>query len=574
MIKKYPFLFLINLITYFSFCQINYQNNATSLGLNYTVGTPYLGSGASFVDFDNDGWDDLTFASGDGQPVKFFRNNNGVFEDIDFNIINLNYQTKQVNWVDFDNDGDKDLFITSNTNGNRLFENTGDFTLIDITSTSGFPLTNIFTNGASWGDYDNDGFLDVFLCSKDATTATTTPNFLYKNNGDGTFTNVSVIAGIDADKHQTFCSVFLDINNDGWLDIYTSNDKGYNLNQLYKNNGDGTFSEIGASSGTDLGINAMTTTVGDYNNDGFIDIYVTNGGNTVLLVNNGNETFSDYAQITGCEHGGFTWGAVFLDADNDTDLDLYVSSSLYNIPSINTSVMFERIDEDSFQIPSNAGFLNDQKQSYCNAIGDFNNDGLSDIIVTNANNQNVDLWQNLNDANNNWLKIKLEGTQSNRDGVGSKIELSADNYIQYKQTHNGEGYMSQNSTSILFGLNTATIIDYLKIDWPSGTQDIFYNLDINQTLNIVEGSSTLSVDEFNYHTLNIFPNPVKNLLFVETNKQILGYSILNILSQTIYHTENASSNNGIDFSKFKSGVYFLTITFKDQSQIIKKIIKD
>jgi len=486
----------------------------------------------------------------------------------------LNYQTKQINWVDFDNDGDKDLFITSNTDGNRLFENTGNLTLTDITSTSGFPLTNIFTNGASWGDYDNDGFLDVFFCSKDATTQTTTPNFLYKNNGDGTFTDVSIPAGIDTDKHQTFCSVFLDINNDGWLDIYTSNDKGYNINQLYKNNGDGTFTEIGASSGTDLGINAMTTTVGDYNNDGLVDIYVTNGGNTVLLVNNGNETFSDQAELSGCEHGGFTWGAVFLDADNDTDLDLYVSSSLYNIPSINTSVMFERLDYNSFQIPTNTGFQNDENKSYCNAIGDFNNDGLADIIVTNADNQNVDLWQNLNADNNNWLKIKLEGTLSNRDGVGSRIELSANNTPQFKQTHNGEGYMTQNSSSIIFGLSNVNIVDYLKIDWPSGTQDIFYNLDIDQTLNIVEGSSTLSVDEFTNSDLNIFPNPVKDVLFVNTSKEIINYSILNILSQSIYETNITPPNNAIDFSQFKSGVYFLVTTFNDQSQIIKKIIKD
>lgn len=242
------------------FGQISFQNSAANTGLNYSAGTPYLGSGVSFVDFDQDGWDDLSFASGPGQPVKFFKNNAGVFSEIDLGLINLNYQTKQINWIDFDNDGDKDLFVTSNTHGNKLFENTGGLIFLDITTTSGFPINNVFTNGASWADYDNDGFLDVFLCSKDATTQTTTPNFLYRNNGDGTFSNVSTTAGIDSDNHLTFCSVFIDINNDGWQDIYTSNDKGYNLNQLYKNNGDGTFTEIGASSGTNLGINAMTTT--------------------------------------------------------------------------------------------------------------------------------------------------------------------------------------------------------------------------------------------------------------------------------------------------------------------------
>jgi hypothetical protein len=574
MSKHYMVALLICTLNCFAFSQIIYQNTATTTGLNYSVGTPYLGSGPSFVDFDNDGWDDLTFASGDGQSVKFFKNNNGDFTEIDLNLTSINYQTKQINWVDFDNDGDKDLFVTSNTNGNRLFENTGSLNLQDITATTGFPLGNIFTNGASWADYNNDGFLDVFLCSKDATTETSTPNFLYKNNGDGTFVDVSNSAGIDSDKHLTFCSVFLDINNDGWQDIYTSNDKGNNLNQLYKNNGDGTFTEIGFSSGTNLGINAMSTTVGDYNNDGWIDIYVTNGGNAVLLVNNGDETFTDQAVNTGCEHGGFTWGAVFLDADNDSDLDLYASSSLYNIPSINTSVMYERLSDGSFQIPNNAGFANDENQSYCNAIGDFNNDGLSDVIVTNSNNQTVDLWENLNDENNSWLKIKLEGTQSNKDGIGARIELSANNILQYRQSHNGEGYMSQNSQTMIFGLHTSNLVDYLKINWPSGIEDIFYNIDINQTLNIVEGSSTLSISELDTSKLNMYPNPVTNTLFITCKKDILMYNISNILSQEIYSSKAQDTNESIDFSSYESGVYFVNITFQDNTKITKKVIKD
>ncbi len=573
MSKHYMVLLLICTLNCFAFSQIIYQNTATTTGLNYSSGTPYLGSGPSFVDFDNDGWDDLTFASGDGQSVKFFKNNNGDFTEIDLNLTSINYQTKQINWVDFDNDGDKDLFVTSNTNGNRLFENTGNLNLQDITISSGFPIVNIFTNGASWADYNNDGFLDVFLCSKDATTETSTPNFLYKNNGDGTFVDVSDSAGIDSDKHLTFCSVFLDINNDGWQDIYTSNDKGNNLNQLYKNNGDGTFTEIGWSSGTNLGINAMSTTVGDYNNDGWIDIYVTNGGNAVLLVNNGDETFTDQAVNTGCEHGGFTWGAVFLDADNDSDLDLYASSSLYNIPSINTSVMYERLSDGSFQIPNNAGFANDENQSYCNAIGDFNNDGLSDVIVTNSNNQTVDLWENLNDENNSWLKIKLEGTQSNKDGIGARIELSANNILQYRQSHNGEGYMSQNSQTMIFGLHTSNLVDYLKINWPSDIEDIFYNIDINQTLNIVEGSSTLSISELDTSKLNMYPNPVTNTLFITCKKDILMYNISNILSQEIYSSKALDTNESIDFSSYKSGVYFVNITFQDNTKITKKVIK-
>ncbi|MBO6630054.1 MAG: VCBS repeat-containing protein, partial [Psychroserpens sp.] len=168
--------------------QIDFVNNAFGLGINYSTGLPYLGSGVSFVDFDNDGWDDLSFASGNGQNLRFYKNNAGTFTSVAL-IGPVMHETKQINWVDIDNDGDKDLFVGSATSGNKLYENLGNLNFQDITSTSGFPLVNIYTNGACWADYDNDGYLDVFLSSKGATTDIIIPNFLYRNNGDGTFSD-------------------------------------------------------------------------------------------------------------------------------------------------------------------------------------------------------------------------------------------------------------------------------------------------------------------------------------------------------------------------------------------------
>ncbi len=552
--------------------QIDFVNNAFGLGINYSTGLPYLGSGVSFVDFDNDGWDDLSFASGNGQNLRFYKNNAGTFTSVAL-IGPVMHETKQINWVDIDNDGDKDLFVGSATSGNKLYENLGNLNFQDITSTSGFPLVNIYTNGACWADYDNDGYLDVFLSSKGATTDIIIPNFLYRNNGDGTFSDVSTAAGIDADSHQTFCSVWIDINNDGWQDIYTSTDKAYNLNQMYRNNGDGTFTEIGFASGTNLAFNAMTTTVGDYNNDGWIDIYVTNGGNTALLVNNGDETFTDMAVLTGCEHGGFTWGAVFMDADLDADLDLYVSSSLYNLPSINTSVFYEKLNTGAYQIPNNIGFIGDEKQSYCNAIGDINNDGYPDLVVTNGNYQTVDVWQNMSNASNHWLKVSLEGTTSNRDGIGAYIEISVNGEQQYRQVQCGEGYLTQNSSTEFFGVGQNTTIDYLKVTWPSGAVDMLNNVPADQLINVVENSSSLSVSEFNQNELRFYPNPVNDILNIASEIKLSEIKLYNVLQQEVL-TVDAGEQNTIDFSSLNSGVYFLHISSDSEATVVRKIIKN
>ena len=569
--KNFIFLIIGLFSSFIGTSQIEFQNNANAIGVVFTCGTPYLGSGVSVYDFDNDGWDDISFASGFGTDVQFFKNNNGNFTNLNLNIPFLGYQTKQLNWIDFDNDNDNDLFITSNTNGNRLFENLGNLNFQDITISAGFSPLNTFTSGAAWGDYNNDGFLDVFLANKDTTIDTQTPNQLFRNNGDGTFTDVSIIAGIDSLDHLSFCASFFDFNNDGWQDIYISNDKGYKLNQLYKNNGNGTFTEVGASSGSDVGISAMTVTIGDYNSDGWFDIYITNLGNSVFLRNNGDETFTDIALASGTEFGSTGWGAVFLDADNDKDLDLYVSGSLYSHPTLLSDAFFENLNNGTFQIPNNSGFENIERNSYSNAVGDINNDGLLDIVVTNGNNQNVLVWENQNTEGNNWLKVNLEGVTSNRDGIGSVIEININGESQYRYTQCGQGYIAQNSGTEVFGVGTSTIIDYVKVSWLSGEEDIFTNVSVNQTLNITEGSSTLGLSNIDNSSFSVYPNPTENKVYIKSQLSITEVRLYDILHKEIDISYNAI--DGIDLSNLKSGVYFLTIINNRKSETVKIIKK-
>lgn len=545
------------------------------MGLDFTCGYQPIGVGVSFYDFDNDGWDDISFTTESGEFPKFFKNLNGQFVPITLNVTGTDYQTKQINWVDFDNDGDNDLFLTSNTDGNKLFENTGNLIFQDITAISGLPSINLQTYGASWGDYNNDSYLDIFITNRDPSISSVTPNYLFKNNGDGTFTDVSEIAGIDRLKHVSFCSAWLDINNDGWQDLYISNDKSaqpFHRNQLYRNNGDGTFTEIGESSGTNALIDAMTVTVGDYNADGWFDIYVTDLETSMFFKNNGDETFTDIAILTGTEFNSVGWGAVFLDGDNDADLDLYVSGTDVGIPNQFSAAFYENLGSDNFQIPVNAGFQNDDRYSYSNAIGDINNDGLADIVVANNNDQNVFLWENKNLENNNWIKINLEGTVSNRDGIGSVIEIVSGGQTQYRYTLCGEGFLSQNSSSEFIGIGTNTTIDQVKVKWLSGIEDIIYNPSINQSMTIIEGSS-LSLEEFDANSLKLFPNPVTDILTIRSNSIINKIEVFNVLQQSVLKKSSyADSEISIHMSELNSGVYYIKIS-SDNINVVKKFIK-
>ncbi|WP_411767179.1 FG-GAP-like repeat-containing protein [Winogradskyella sp. A3E31] len=562
-----------------SFAQLSFENTAISRGIDFTCGTTYNGNGVSFYDFDGDGWDDISFASEDGSELAFYKNIDGLgFVPINLNLRDsannlINYQSKQINWVDFDNDGDKDLFVTSNDTGNKLFRNNGNLIFEDITSSAGFPSTDLNTYGASWGDYNNDGFLDVFISNRDPIVSSVTPNYLYKNNGDGTFTDVSVEAGIDRSKHASFCSAWIDINNDGWQDLYISNDKrnfDHNKNLMYKNNGDGTFTDISASSNTDILIDAMTVTVGDYNRDGYFDIYVTNAGECVLLKNNGDETFTDVAESTGTDWLSFSWGAIWLDGENDMDLDLFVSSTDNVMPM--STVYYENDGNGSFTAPGGIGFDSDEGYSHSNAIGDINNDGLVDFVVTNTEDQNIYLWENKSTTTNNWLKVKLQGTLSNKDGIGSVIEISVNGEKQYHYTNCGEGYLSQNSSSEFFGIGTNTVIDYIKVTWLSGIVDVINNVSANQLITVVEGNNALNLNDKEILKVELSPNPAASSIKIKSPVQISKLSIYNVLNQNILNQSPRGQSFDINIENLKSGLY-LIILESNEGLTTKKFIK-
>ncbi|WP_082333728.1 FG-GAP-like repeat-containing protein [Mangrovimonas sp. TPBH4] len=555
--------------------QLQFEDVASSKGLDITIDLLSEGGGVSFCDFNGDGWDDLTFTSATDSSVLFFQNNEGIFTQVTFDIVDPNYNTKHPIWVDYDNDGDKDFFVTSNLGLNKLYQNQGDMTFIDVTGVSGLDSNSPLSTGCAWGDYDKDGFLDVMICKYDFTNEIY--NQLYHNEGDGTFTNVTETSGIgDLDPVLCLNAIFCDFNNDGWQDIYINNDRTFYDNYFMKNNGDGTFSDISAGSGGDVGMDAMSATVEDFDNDGWMDIYITNTSSPVsdpvgnaLLSNNGDETFTNVAGATGTTFNSFGWGALFLDADLDTHNDLYVSG-FYTAtqPSYLPSAFYHNNGNDTCTIPEGIGFETDSQNSYGNALGDFNNDGKPDMVVINDNALPF-LWENQTTTSNGYLKVKLEGVTSNKDGIGSKIEILADGKVQYRYVALGESYLSQNSNTEFFGLGNASNIDYVQITWSSGTIDIYNDVTPNQTLEVVEGS-TLGLDDRVLGKVSIYPNPSTGTIMISGVEAESDLMVYNILGQNVYERELQSGSNTIDFTSIPKGIYYFKIS-NESGVVTKKI---
>lgn len=468
----------------------SFSDIAASVGVSVNVYDNLHGAGVSFVDFDQDGDDDLTFCE-DGQ-IKVYRNQNGVADLVDFGFV-VDDNAKHPVWVDYDNDGDLDFYFTQAQHPNKLYEQSSPGVFTDVTENAGLTSYDDPSYGCAWGDYDRDGDLDLYVSNYvyvyEGGDEFNYYNHLYRNQGDGTFTDVTLASGTTDGISLSFQSIWTDVDNDGWPDLYVINDLEH-PNRLYHNQGDGTFLEIGDSSNSAITIvDAMSATCGDFNNDGYEDIYITNVAiqPCVLLLNNGDLTFTNVSATAGTELWMLCWGASWLDFDLDMDLDLYVAENHYLFPN-QANVLLKNNGEQFFENVGTQSFVFDQTNSYCSAVGDWNGDAQPDIAVNNWEGNNASLWENSGSLNR-WLKVKLEGTVSNNNGIGARIECWADETLQSRQLYCGEAYMGQNSETMHFGLAQLTHVDSLNIHWPSGFTDEFGQLDVNQLITVSEGST-------------------------------------------------------------------------------------
>jgi hypothetical protein len=524
---------------------IRFDNVASAAGLDFrhvngastARHLPEIMSGGGlFFDYDNDGWIDVFLVDGGSLTDagiaararhRLYRNRgDGTFEDVTARsgIAHTQYGMGACS-ADYDNDGWPDLYVT-NVGSNVLYHNNGGKSFTDVTRTAGVGSQS-FGTSCAFADVDRDGDVDLFVtnyvdaridnnifCGDTATRLRVychplnfapLQSVLYRNNGDGTFTDVSKAAGIAAHRGNGLGVVIGDYDDDGWPDIFVANDMTPNF--LYHNEGRGVFKEVALAAGVAVPIDGkpragMGTDFGDYNGDGRLDLFVTNHELEMhtLYRNLGTGLFADATSESrvGLEtlpYVGF--GTVFLDYDNDGDLDLAV----VNGHVMNDSGHFRPGAKEAqrkllFRNTGGGRFTEVGRQSgpgfavegvgRALAAGDIDNDGDLDLLVVN-NGGPVDLLRNEGGYDNSSLLLRLQGTRSNRSAIGARVRLTAGGMTQVREVKAGSSYLGQSDLRVHFGLGRATRIDRLEIRWPDGASEVVPNAPVNQIVTVVEG---------------------------------------------------------------------------------------
>ncbi len=485
------------------------------------------GSGACWLDYDGDGWLDLYLVNGStlarlqGKAPATANTTNHLYRNLHdgtFADVTTKAGVPGRGWgfgcvaADYDNDGHVDLLVT-NFGPNILYRNRGDGTFIDVTARAGVGGGEIWHTGAAFADYDRDGYLDLFVpgyldfdgknpefktCEYRGVKVHAcgpmgyrgAPDTLYHNNGDGTFTDVTVAAGVaDRKLYFGFQAVWEDFDNDGWPDLFVGNDS--NPNYLYRNKGDGTFEETGVMSGVAFSgdgkeMSSMGVAVGDYDHDGWMDIFITTfaGDNYILFHNDGGGFFSDVSYPAGVGEPTVAylgWATGFFDYDNDGNPDLYCANG-HVYPEVDGRI--RETYRQPLQLLRNLGngkFTDFSEKAGFRAISpisarggayaDFDNDGDIDLVISVMDAPPLLL---RNDATErrpaaHWLRLKLEGVKSNRAGIGARVKVTAGGRTQTASPRAGEGYLSSNDPRLHFGLGAATTAD-VEVSWPSGAR--------------------------------------------------------------------------------------------------------
>jgi hypothetical protein len=474
----------------------------TKITMGDIVHDSTISQASCWGDYNNDGYLDLFVGNGSASSSFLYRNNNnGTFTKITNGVV-LGASCTSGTWGDYDNDGYLDLFVPTYGGLNLLYKNNGDGTFTRITQGDIVNESMASTTG-SWADYDNDGDLDLFVGNYLGEN-----NALYRNEGNGMFTKITEGDIVD-DGGGSFGCAWGDYDDDGYMDLFVAN---WNIenNFLYRNNADGTFTKITNSVVVNDGGNSSAGSWGDYDNDGDIDLFVTNYGpneNNFLYRNAGNGTFLKVNSGVIVNDIGKAQGSCWGDFNNDGYIDLFVTNGGYQNSEVN--ILYQNLGSGTFIKITGEIVVNEVSESYGCSWGDYDNDGYIDLFVTNGgygNIQNNFLYKN-NGNTNNWINIFLSGTLSNKFGIGAKVRLKANGIWQMREISTQTGLGSQNSINAEFGLGSAQIIDSIQVEWPSGTIQILENVSINNYLTIFEENANSIT---HYKTIptkfTIFPN--------------------------------------------------------------------
>jgi hypothetical protein len=502
--------------------------------------------GVAFLDYDNDGWQDILLVNGStledlktgkSPRSKLFHNNHdGTFTDVTEKAGLLHR-----GWCfgaavgDYDNDGWEDLYITCLT-GSVLYKNNGDGTFRDVTAQAGVGNPGRWGTSAAFGDYDRDGYLDLYVANYVDLDLNNLPKFgstpfcqyrgipvscgprglpgsrdrLYHNNGDGTFTDVTEKMGIDPKAYYGLGVIWADYDGDGWPDIYVANDSSPSL--LYHNNEGKSFTEVGLEAGVALSSDGreqagMGVDFGDYDNDGWPDLVKTNFSDDTnnLYHNYGDGTFDDRAGPAGV--GAISvpflgFGVRFFDYDNDGWKDILIANGHVN-PQVDAhafgvsyaerALLFHNLRNGRFEeVGLRAGpALKQPRVSRGLAVADFDNDGALGVLISNLDGSPT-LLRNTGKGRGHWIRLKLIGTRSNRDAFGARVEVVAGALRQVDEVRANSSYLSASDPRLHFGLGPATRVDRIVVHWPSGSVEKIESQLADQELIIQEDAAVIS----------------------------------------------------------------------------------
>lgn len=434
----------------------------------------WFGFGAGFSDLDGDGDSDVIIMGNTAGTVGIFENiGGGMFVDRS-GVANLPVLPEGSAFAagDYNGDGLNDIYLTQIGPTNYLMRNDGGFAFTDVTATAAVGDTGA-GKGASWGDFDNDGWLDLYVSNYSTTGSIPGDNEfnkLYRNNGDGTFADVSVAQTV-ADDGQGFESIWTDYDRDGDVDLYLSNDNRppgpYRPNQLWRND-NGTLVNVSVESGADVQLFSMGIAAGDFDRNGWPDYYFTNipegfGIDNPLMLNQGDGTFIENGVAAGVENNKTSWGAIFWDFDNDTDIDLYVNNMWeLNAFFVNFSGW------PYFNFASVCAVQSTANVSFCSSIADVDGDGALDLLLNDMN-INVQLFMNNEGQNRNWIRFRMLGPYPNRYAVGGNASVYNGSLEQFHEIYaGGNGFLGQNELTMHFGLDDETVAETVIARWPGG----------------------------------------------------------------------------------------------------------